>query len=117
MGRCHVSPWTPSIGTAHAVVEVMHVPGTSSYFHYPRVTRLDCLRWCGKPPSCPPREKDTIAPDPLPAERAGRKLYAPPPVGEPTPVDKDAPPDVEVRVVLIDYSYLTPAGEYLDVLA
>ena len=95
----------------------MHVPGTPNYCYYPRVTRLDCLRWCVKPPYCPPPEKDMTAPDPLSAPPTERKPYAPPPVGKPTPVEESPPPETERRVVRIDYFYLTPSGESLDVLA
>ena len=116
MGHCVRSTGGLAGGTARAAVGVMHVPGTSNYCHYPQVTRLDCLRWCVRSPYCPPPEKDTIAPDPLSAPPTGRKLYAPPPVGQPTPVNEDPPPDTQ-RVVRIDYFYLTNAGESLDVLA
>ena len=85
----------------------MHVPAAAIHLPCPPVVR----------PGCFVVPESRTAPDPLSAPPTGRKLYAPPPVGEPTPVDEDAPPDTAVRVVRIDYFYLTPAGESLDVLA
>ncbi len=95
----------------------MHVaPSHAPRCYFPPVAWIGCRRPCVVPVCRPPIEEPT-ATDPLSAPPTGRKLYAPPPVGEPTPVDKDAPPDTALRVVLIDFFYLTPAGENLDVLA
>ena len=94
----------------------MHVPGPASQYQFPPVTRIGCRRPCVVPVCRVPIQEPT-APDPPAAPPTARKSYAPPPVGEPTPVDKDAPPETDRRVVRIDYFYLTPAGESLDVLA
>ena len=85
----------------------MHVPAASIHVPHPPVLR----------PGCFAAPEIRTAPDRLSAPPTEGKLYAPPPVGKPTPVDEGAPPDTAVRVVRIDYFYLTPAGESLDVLA
>ena len=84
----------------------MHVPPVFNHFPCPQVVR----------PACFPAADGRTAPDPLSSPPTSRKLYAPPPVGQPTPVNEDPPPDTR-RVVRIDYFYLTNAGESLDVLA
>ncbi len=94
----------------------MHVPGPAGQCHSPPIAWIGCRRPCVAPVCRPPIE-DPTAPDPLSAPPTGRKLYAPPPVGEPTPVGENPPPDTQEAVVRIDYFYLTPAGETLDVLA
>jgi len=68
-------------------------------------------------PVCRVPIEEPAGPDPRSVPPTGRKLYAPPPVGEPTPVDDDAPPETDRRVMRIDYFFLTPIGERLDVLA
>ncbi len=85
----------------------MHVPAAAIHSPCPLVVR-PC---CRTAPEC------RAGPDPLSAPPSGRKLYAPPPVGEPTPVDEEAPPEAATRVVRVDYFYLTPAGGSLNVLA
>ena len=57
-------------------------------------------------------EPDTLAAPPTEA-----KAYAPAPVGKPTELDDDVPPDDRDRVQRINFFYLTNAGELLDVLA
>ena len=93
----------------------MHGPGSVTS-HYPPVERIGCRRPCVAPVCRLPID-DRPAPDPLSAPPTSRKLYALPPVGEPTPVGENPPPDTQIRVVRIDYFYRTPAGESLDVLA
>ena len=85
----------------------MHIPAAANHFPC-----LPVLR-----PVCFAAPESRTAPDPLSAPPTDRKPYAPPPIGEPTPVDEDAPPETDRRVVRIDYYYLTPNGESLDVLA
>ena len=85
----------------------MHVTGAAIHLPCPLVVR-PC---CRTVPEC------RAGPDPLSSPPTIRKLYAPPPVGEPTPLNEDAPPEVTDRVVRLDYFYLTPAGESLNVLA
>ena len=85
----------------------MHVPTAAIHSPCPPVVRPGLFR----------SAECRTASDALSAPPTGRKLYAPPPVGEPTPVDEDVPPDTAVRVVRIDYFYLTPTGVSLDVLA
>ncbi len=94
----------------------MHVPGPANQYHFPPVARLGCRRPCVVPVCRVPIE-EPAGPDPRSVPPTGRKLYAPPPVGEPTPVDDDAPPETDRRVMRIDYFFLTPIGERLDVLA
>ncbi len=85
----------------------MHVPATANRCPCPPLLRPVCF-------TAPERR---TAPDPLSAPPTAPRPYAPPPVGEPTPVREDPPPDTQARVVRIDYFYLTPIGESLDVLA
>ena len=94
----------------------MHVPGPANQYHFPPVARLGCRRPCVVPVCRVPIE-EPAGPDPRSVPPTGRKLYAPPPVGEPTPVDDDAPPETDRRVMRIDYFFLTPIGVRLDVLA
>ena len=56
-------------------------------------------------------------PDTLAAPPTEPRAYAPAPVGKPTEIDDDVPPDDQDRVQRINYFYLTNSGEFLDVLA
>ena len=85
----------------------MHVPAAAIHSPCPPVVRPGLFR----------SAECRTASDALSAPPTGRKLYAPPPVGEPTPVDEDVPPEAALRVVRIDYFYLAPLGVSLDVLA
>jgi len=55
-------------------------------------------------------------PDTLAAPPTETKAYAPAPVGKPTELDEDIPPDDGDRVQRVNFFYLTNAGELLDVL-
>ncbi len=56
-------------------------------------------------------------PDTLAAPPTEPKAYAPAPVGKPTELDHDIPPDDRDRVQRINFFYLTDAGQFLNVLA
>lgn len=56
-------------------------------------------------------------PDTLAAPPTEPKAYAPAPVGKPTELDDDIPPEDRDRVQRINFFYLTNSGELLNVLA
>ncbi len=115
MGRQHGCGASPGPGAPRAVVGVMPVACPSFGLCCHPAFEARCTG--GLAARATRVLRDPPEPDTLAAPPTERKAYAPAPPGKPTNLGVDDPHGPRDSVQHINYSYLTNAGEPLDVMA